>query len=544
MQYQTTRQSDKTYNFSEMIREGVPLEGGLFVLSEALSLSPDFLDSLGDLSFQDRAAALLGVFAPELSEDKINSICDKAFDVLRYQNELVYEAKPLNPYLLNPLFIFTEKGPSACYTDFTHAFSIACLEELMQPEEQWFVIAGESIQSIKSLVTLYNCESSWKPILIADQKSVNNYVLKEIQNLRSTTNIVSDHQSEVSGEYSENESELKILNNAESDQPNQTVSEDDFDLEELLKIYTINGKVQDVEYFTQSLFYDQDLRQELQKQNKYIATVGVLNFSQSIALFILLTSAYLDLLQQEVLEKKDNFALAFPNFNLDFIYVAQLLKKSGLPISHLFAASNSNRAIADFFRRGKYKLKRRFFRTNTPALDKIYFPNIERVLFEATDQDCSLIDQLMSDFMEKESLQIPSSIVSKLNGFLQTGYANNKQTVLQIKEWYIRTDYLLDPYTALTLDVLERFEQVALKMDKIIIPVIENPLISAQASAEAIFDTNKSRKRSYSQLLIDLSEESGISIPAAAYSSKNKPEVINFNIKQMSEQIATDLLSY
>lgn len=501
MQYQSTVQASRKYTFSQMLRESVPMHGGLFVPCTLPRIDQDFLNQLKPLSVQARAARIVNLFAPELSETQINQICQTAFDVTHFQSELLYEMKPLNPYLTNPLFLFAEHGPTSCYMDLTHAFSLACLQTVIKEDEQWFVIAGESLQSVKSLVALNHDASGWEPVLITDSKAINTYILKEIQHIRNSFN--------------------------ENDHP--------------LKLYTLNGRVQDVEYFPQNLFYQEKLRLGLKDQNKFLAAAGSLAFTQHLALVIILLSAYLDLLNQGLIDDGECFELAFPNLNLDFLYTGQLLQKMGLPLTNLLAASNNNRAIADFFRQGKYKLKRRFSRTNTPALDQIYLPNLERVLFEATDSDCQITYQIMTELFKAERINLTPKIKQKLSDSIQSGYANNNQTVEQIRNWYLKTDYLFDPYTALTLDVLERFEQSTSKTNKTIVPVIENPLLSVQVSAEAIFEQNKNIKRNYKRLLQELSEESGVVIPLAAFSGEQNPEVINLNIEQMNERIAADL---
>lgn len=504
MQYQSTIHANRKYTFSQMLRECVPMYGGLFVPCQLPEIDQDFLNQLKSLSLQARAAQIIELFAPELSELQIDEICQTAFNPAHFQSELLYEVKPLNPYLTNPLFLFTEHGPTSCYMDLTHAFSLACLKSVLKENEQWLIVAGESLQSIKSLVALYFDESAWKPVLITDSKATNNFILKEIQYIY---NVAAQSQNQLP-----------------------------------LRLYTINGRVQEVEYFTQNIFYQEKLRLELKEQNKFLTAVGSLCFTHHLALLIILLSAYLDLLNQDLIAFDEDFDLAFPNMNLDFLYAGQLLQKMGLPLSNLIVGSNNNRAVDDFIRQGKYKLKRRFSRTITPALDQIYLPNLERVLFEITERNCQMTFQIMRDLCKHEQINLAPEIKQKISTLIQSGYANNNQTIEQIRNWYLRTDYLFDPYTALTLTVLERFEQKVPKGNKTIVPVIESPLLSAQVSAEAIFEQDKNIKRNYKRLLEELSYESGIEIPVAALSGEQKPEVINLDIEEMYERVQLDLL--
>lgn len=524
MQYQTTRASDQLYTFAEIVRESVPQDGGLFVPRELPKFSREMLESLQNLSFIERAKEIFSVFASDLSPEQIDQICKEAFSQEKFADQMLYDSKTLNSYVDNPVFIFMDRGPSAAYTDFTQAFSLACLKSLTKAEEKWYLVAGDSLQSIKSLVATSFEREELEPLLFVNSRLCNNFDMKEIQHLWSQPQQIKSYNLEKDFEIRKSNE----IENSIRDGP--------------LTIFNLRGKTVEIEKFVQNLFYKRNLREELAKNDIYLAAMSNINFTHHIALIIILVSAYLDLLKHGVLEEDEEFALAFPNIYLDFLYVGKLLKELGLPISHLFSASNTNRSTVDFLNKGEYRLKRKFLRTNTPNLDQIHYPNLERLIYEIVDRDKEASQAVIDKIEKNEKVVLTKNLIKNFNKIAHVGYSNNKKTSTQISNWYLRTDYLFDPYTALTLDVLERFEKLASKTDKVIIPVVEHPLLSPQVSADAIFDKRPSLRKKYFQMLTAVSEESGLTIPAAAYSGQTNPKIVNLNAEQGLSSLSQKLL--
>lgn len=58
----------------------------------------------------------------------------------------------------------------------------------------------------------------------------------------------------------------------------------------------------------------------------------------------------------------------------------------GLPVGQLICASNKNNVLTDFFKTGLYDKNREFYVTSSPSMDILVSSNLERLIFELTDE--------------------------------------------------------------------------------------------------------------------------------------------------------------
>ena len=125
---------------------------------------------------------------------------------------------------------------------------------------------------------------------------------------------------------------------------------------------------------------------------------------------------------------------------------------------------------------------------------------------------------------------------------IKTASISNKRAIKQIEDWYLRTDYLMDPYSALVLEQLSQNNKTQYDAEKIIIPVIEHPLLSSQTMAEAIFPKNKIKRKPFYQIMNLVSEESGLTAPISTNSTKATPEIIYAEINDLISKLEEFLL--
>ncbi len=528
MQYQTTRDQNLKLSFSEMVRATKPQEG-FFVPDQIPVLSNQFLAELSKLDFISRAKKILAVFAPDLPDDLLQAICEDAWPKENFNEEIFYESKVLNPYLENPAFLFLTNGKTGSYLDFAQALVLSCIKHLARPDETWYLIANETTEHLKALAALNFETEQFKPIFVLDKKAAANYTLKEIQYVWNV-----NHYDAEPGQIQEQEA-------AEQKKFEKQAFPEEFIEDNKLSIFSVKGRVEDYEKFAEDFFSATDQIAALREQNKHIIHLGSQNFVYYIALMILLLSAYVDFLKDHILDQEEEFVLAFPNHNLDFLYTGILLKELGLPIASLAVACNQNKSFVDFLESGILDVKRKYFRTGTPGLDRIYYSTFERFIFEIVNRDVERSQKVMQDCANGSSENI-ENILKDLRYFIFANAVNHKTLKTTIDEWYLRTDYLFDPYTALTLENLTKIKKIDLKKHKVIIPVLEHPLLSSRICAEAILDDKQMKKKNFTQILDMVAEESGMHIPSAAKSGLARPTLIFVNNENAIEQIFTALL--
>ena len=80
MNYQSTRgKSAENLSSAQIIKQGLALDGGLFIPNEIPTLTYDEIDSLRSLSYPERAAAILSKYLTDYTYDELLADCREAY---------------------------------------------------------------------------------------------------------------------------------------------------------------------------------------------------------------------------------------------------------------------------------------------------------------------------------------------------------------------------------------------------------------------------------------------------------------------------------
>jgi threonine synthase len=149
----------------------------------------------------------------------------------------------------------------------------------------------------------------------------------------------------------------------------------------------------------------------------------------------------------------EQVSFAVPSGNFGNIYAGYVARRMGLPVRKLILASNENDVLDEFFRTGKYKVRKAALDTSSPSMDISKASNFERYVFELLNRDAPRVRKLFS-----------SSEGFDLSAFPRTGFVSGRSshadriaTIRSIHEKYGAT---IDPHTADGVKVgLEHREQ-------------------------------------------------------------------------------------
>ena len=131
MKFYSTRDKNHLIDFKEAIFRGISPDGGLYSPAEMPDLSNLFNSMDEKTSFIDSSAMLASeILKHDLSEDRVKSICKKAF--------------PFSPEITdvgNNIFILElYHGPSCAFKDFGAFFLAAAMEELLAGDDRKAII--------------------------------------------------------------------------------------------------------------------------------------------------------------------------------------------------------------------------------------------------------------------------------------------------------------------------------------------------------------------------------------------------------------------
>ena len=251
-----------------------------------------------------------------------------------------------------------------------------------------------------------------------------------------------------------------------------------------LEIIGVKGNFDDTQTIVKELFNDKSFKKKLEhKFGIQLSSANSINWARLLPQIVYHMFSYLELIEQKVIHYGDPVDIAIPTGNGGNILSAYYAKKMGIPIRHLICATNANNTFAQFLETGIYNASKDLIKTPSPAMDILVASNVERLLYEMTNNSASVI-VWMNDLKEKKYFQVDKKTKEKLNNLFLTGWVSKQETLKTIKNIYDETSYLLDPHTAVIQNVVEKNSKII--ADKV--PVIISSTAHWSKFAKAVFN--------------------------------------------------------
>ena len=146
---------------------------------------------------------------------------------------------------------------------------------------------------------------------------------------------------------------------------------------------------------------------------------------------------------------------AVPTGNFGDVLAGYYAQRMGLPITKLVLATNENDILARFFQTGVYS-KGAVVPTISPSMDIQIASNFERYLFDKIGRDPAKLRTMMSEFNTTGSLRIPVDPGHAVDDLFVAGVGTTEKTLSTIKRYHREHHYLLDPHTAVGVNVAEQ----------------------------------------------------------------------------------------
>jgi threonine synthase len=156
-------------------------------------------------------------------------------------------------------------------------------------------------------------------------------------------------------------------------------------------------------------------------------------------------------------------------------------------------------------------------------MDILISSNLERLLYEISGRDGSLIRELMFELQDIGIYTIPQSMIEKLDLFYG-GYASEDEVISSIKKVYDSDGYLMDTHTAVGHCVYEKYTADTEDDTKTVIVSTASPFKFGKSVCKALnIDTDSLDDFA---IIKKLSEEAKIDIPESIESLMYK-EIIH-----------------
>jgi threonine synthase len=144
-----------------------------------------------------------------------------------------------------------------------------------------------------------------------------------------------------------------------------------------------------------------------------------------------------------------------PTGNFGDIFAGLVAKRMGLPVRWLRIAANVNDILPRTLKTGIYEV-REVHATASPSMDIQVSSNFERLLFEASRRDASVVRRLMGSLKQSGRFVLPDAVLADIREEFDAGRANETETSAAIRAAWREAGTLVDPHTAVALAVADR----------------------------------------------------------------------------------------
>jgi threonine synthase len=140
-----------------------------------------------------------------------------------------------------------------------------------------------------------------------------------------------------------------------------------------------------------------------------------------------------------------------PTGNFGNIFAGYIARRMGLPIETLILATNQNDILHRFFTTGRYERGELYF-SHSPAMDIQVASNFERYLYFEFGQAPEKVKEFLTDF-SSSGFATSNFNTLNLDGAFTSGRVSDEDTVGTIARIFEESGYLLDPHTAVGIDI-------------------------------------------------------------------------------------------
>ena len=222
-------------------------------------------------------------------------------------------------------------------------------------------------------------------------------------------------------------------------------------------VAAVEGNFDDCQRAVKKMFASEEFNEALAKKKVRLSSANSINFGRLAPQIAYYFSAYLDMLTSRQIEMGDEINFVVPTGNFGDILAGWYAKQMGLPVKKLICASNRNKVLADFFKKGVYDVNREFHRTMSPSMDILVSSNLERLLFEVSGRNAKLTAERMQELAEKKEYSITAQEKAKLESDFFAGFAREDDVIEAMYEIFDEFGYAMDTHTGVALAVYMQY---------------------------------------------------------------------------------------
>ena len=473
MYYLSTR--DKTLRFTpaQAIAQGLSREGGLFVPEVIPQLPQGALEQLKDMTYQQRAAYVMGLYLDGFSQEELADFAQKAYGPDKFDTPAV---APIRKVDNNTYCLELWHGPTCAFKD----------------------MALQMLPHLLSASLVKNHEERTVCILVATSGDTGKGALEGFKDVPHTKIMVFYPKDGVS--------EIQELQMRTQEGAN-------------VGVCAVVGNFDDAQTGVKKLFSDEQLRKTLDERGYFFSSANSINWGRVLPQVVYYISSYADLLKSSAIQMGEKINICVPTGNFGNILAAYYAKRMGLPVNKLICASNSNNVLTDFLKTGVYDRNRPFYTTVSPSMDILISSNLERLLYALSGENDAQVADYMAQLNASGRYEVSEDIKEQIRDLFAAGFTTEDETEETIGKMWQEKHYLIDTHSAVAFHVLEQYRRETGDNTVSVVASTASPFKFGDAVLKAI---GVQDVKSGVALLDQLSEASGIPAPTPLAALKTK----------------------
>ncbi|MBO4327560.1 MAG: threonine synthase [Clostridia bacterium] len=518
MTYKSTRGAVKGISFSEAVLKGIAPDGGLFVPEQDVRFDSLELAEMCGMDYKTLAAYIFKRYATDFSDEEIEYCVDRA-----YGKNSRFPADDPAPVVrlsenLNVLELW--HGPTSAFKDMALQVLPAFMSVALKKKKQ----SAGTADGMGRIA-----------ILTATSGDTGKAAMEGFRDADGIDIMVFFPENGVS------EMQKRQMQTQEGGN---------------IRVVAVRGNFDDAQSGVKRIFGDDEFRRLIRKDGWQLSSANSINFGRLLPQIVYYFHAYAELVRSEQINLGTKVNFVVPTGNFGDILAAYYAFKCGLPVGHLICAVNSNSVVADFINTGFYNANREFMVTISPAMDILISSNLERLIYDMSGEDEKATSRLMMELMTGGCYNIDRSTLSGIRSLFWASSASETETTATIAEVWNRYRYLIDPHTAVGVNVYDKYVISTGDLTPTVAVSTASPFKFNRSVASAVFgqaDNSGSSQEPLNTpdigsinefaLLSILSEATGIDVPAPL-AGLNKKQILHTGVcdKDAMKQAVLDFL--
>ncbi len=391
MRYVSTRGGAKPQPFTEILLGGLAPDGGLFLPEEFPKLGPADLSAMHGMSYRELAFAILSKFADDIPSDDLKRLVEATYTKKIFGSEDITPVRKLEQgfYLLG-----LSNGPSLAFKDVALQLLGNLFEYALEKHGKRVNVVGATS---------------------GDTGSSAEYALRGKKNVTVFMLSPQGRMSAFQAAQMYSLQDANIFNIA------------------------VRGVFDDCQDIVKAISGDFAF-----KARHRIGVVNSINWARVAAQVVYYFKAYFAV--------GGEVSFAVPSGNFGNIYAGHVARSMGLPIRTLIVATNENDVLAEFFRTGRYRVRKaaEVKATSSPSMDISKSSNFERYAYDLVGRDPFRLKSLWTELDANGVFALAGTEIFRHvadTGFV-SGSSTHADRLATIRRVWKDYGVMIDPHTA------------------------------------------------------------------------------------------------